>query len=69
MTASEDNIEAFVDRKLSQGCGYDDIRDHTVFDFNDKEDLAVFTREVTSKEIKVNVTLHGADYLAANLCF
>jgi hypothetical protein len=69
VTALQDIIEAFVDRQLSQGCGYEDIRDHTVFDFNDKEDLAVFMREMTSADIKVNVTLHGADYLAASVCF
>ena len=71
VTTSQEDIEAFLDRQLSQGCGYEDIRDHTVFDFHDEEDLVLFMREVMSADhrVKINFTLHRADYLAENVFF
>jgi hypothetical protein len=63
--AADDEIVAFLDRQLTQGCGYEDIRDHIIFDFNNEEDMRLFLREMrsTSPPVKVNVTLFGAEYL------
>jgi len=43
--------------------GYDDVRDHTLFDFNNKNDISLFLRETRRLGIRCNVCLFGADYI------
>lgn len=71
VTTSYDEVAAFVDRQLAQGCSYEDIRDETVFDFDDSKDIALFLREMRSSSppIKVNVSLFGAQYLKTHASF
>lgn len=70
-TASEDEIEAFLDRQLTQGCGLEDLQNHTVFDFKDGGDLTSFTHAMrsTTPSVRVNVTLNGEEYLENNTLF
>lgn len=64
--ASNDELVAFLDRQSDQGCGYEDIRDHSVFNFNHRDDIVLFMREVRGQQFRVNVALFGAEYLAAS---
>ena len=63
VSASDDRIAQFLNSQLTQDASFDDIRDHTMFDFDDSDDLGLFLKRIRSLKLQVNVSLHGADYL------
>ena len=71
VTASEEEINTFVERQLTQDCGFADLGNHTVFDFQDGKEMKAFLREMRSRipVVRVNAALFGEDYLANNVQF
>jgi hypothetical protein len=67
VSAQQDEVETFVNKRVARGDSYEDIRDNIVFNFNDSDDVLLFLKSMRILNLRVNVTLFGMEYLSSVL--
>lgn len=65
--ASDTELQQFVDRHVQST--WEDIRDDTLFNFSDANDLRLVMQQAKQKlHLKCNVCLNGTEYISKNSC-
>jgi len=62
----EDAVRQWVSRAERDDASYEQLRDATLVDFATEEDILLFMRLMGERNLSVNVSLRGQDYIANN---
>jgi hypothetical protein len=64
---SEQVVQQQVNSLFQSDTAYEDVRDWTLMNFNNKEDINIFLNARNAEGWLVNVCLNGMDYIADNV--